>query len=212
MESQIPRAPADPTNDAIGYAQLWEKFERMQMRALWNHRYAQDDYGIQRKPIQYPYVEIFLDNDVSHIQNVGNHIHKSPNRSFVYEENIKYGERDMDVVNWELSSNKQFMQPLLFDPTTIPMEEQPPPPSLQVQLITITSKIGDSFEENCEVEDDIQEKIVGEIFVEANENEKLCLNAIYVDFFEYFSLMEPQVPCSKENSRMSFLQVGVLDV
>jgi hypothetical protein len=52
------------------------------------------------------------------------------------------------------------------------MEEQlPPPPSqmqlppLQVQLITITTKIGDPLEDNGEVEDDINEEIVGGIFL-----------------------------------------------
>jgi hypothetical protein len=51
-----------------------------------------------------------------------------------------------------------------------------------VQLITITTKIGESFEENCEVEAYIKQEIVGEIFVEVDEKEKSCLDAIYVDF------------------------------
>jgi hypothetical protein len=37
-------------------------------------------------------------------------------------------------------------------------------PPLQVQLITITTKIGDPLEDNGEVEDDINEEIVGGIF------------------------------------------------
>jgi hypothetical protein len=36
-----------------------------------------------------------------------------------------------------------------------------------------------------EVEDDIQEEIIVEIFVEVDEKEKLCLDAIYVDFSKY---------------------------
>ena len=81
-----------------------------------------------------------------------------------------------------------------------------------MQLITITPKIGDCFEENSEVEDDIQEEIVREIYVKVNGKEKSCLDAIYVDFSKFFSSEEPQVPCSKENSCTSFFQVGVFDV
>ena len=65
-------------------------------------------------------------------------------------------------------------------------------------------KIADSFEEHCEVEDDIKEEIVGKIFVEVNDKERLCLDAIDVDFSKYFSSKEPHVSCSKENSRTSF--------
>ena len=75
-----------------------------------------------------------------------------------------------------------------------------------------TMKISDSIEENCEVEDDNQEEIVGEIFVEVDKKEKLCLDAIYVDFSKYFSLEEAYEPCSKEDSRMSFYQVVVSHV
>jgi hypothetical protein len=60
-----------------------------------------------------------------------------------------------------------------------------------VQLITITTKIVDSFEENCEVEDDIKDEIDGEIFVEVHNKEISCLDAIYVDFYMYLSSEEP---------------------
>jgi hypothetical protein len=63
----------------------------------------------------------------------------------------------------ELLSEKQFVQQQLFVPTTTSVEEQPSLPTPQVQLITITTKIADSFEENCEVEDDIKEEVDGEI-------------------------------------------------
>jgi hypothetical protein len=81
-----------------------EMLERMQMSSHWSHRNndAKYDYGIRRKPVHYPYVGKFLDDDVSHIRHVRNHIHKSPNRHSVYEENINYGEKDADVVNLEL--------------------------------------------------------------------------------------------------------------
>jgi hypothetical protein len=88
------------------------------------------------------------------------------------------------------------------------MEGQPPPPTPQVELITITTKITDSFEENCEVEDDIKEEIVEEIFVEVDDKERSCLDAIYVDFSKYFSSKEPHVSCSKESLRMSFFSSG----
>ena len=193
---------------------MWETLERMQMGSHWSHRNndAKDDYGIQRKPVHYPYVGRFLDDDASHIRHVRNHIHKSPNRHFVYEENINYGEKDVDVVNLELPSKKQFMQQQLFVPTTILVEEQPPPPTPKVELITITTKIVDSFEENCEIVDDIKEEIVGEIFVEVEDKERSCLGAIHVDFSKYFSSKKPHVSCSKENLRTSFFQVGVFDV
>ena len=92
------------------------------------------------------------------------------------------------------------------------MEEQPPPPTPKVELITITMKIADSFKENCEVVDDIKEEIVGEIFVEVDDKDRSCLDAIYVDFSKYFSSKKLHVSCSKENSRTSFFQVGVSDV
>jgi hypothetical protein len=91
----------------------------------------------------------------------------------------------------ELPSKKQFVQQQLFVPMTTLVEEQLPPPSSHVQLITITTKIGDSFEENCEVEDDIKEEIIGAIFVEVDEKERSCLDAIYVDFSKYLSSEEP---------------------
>jgi hypothetical protein len=76
---------------------------------------------------------------------------ESPNRHPAYEENINYGENDVEVINLvELPSEKQFVQPLPFVPTTAPMEEHPPPPPPQAQLITITTEEksnGDSFEE-----------------------------------------------------------------
>jgi hypothetical protein len=71
---------------------------------------------------------------------------------------------------------------------------------------------GDSFKEKNKVEDDIKEKIFGGIFMEGDEKEKLCLNAIYVDFFEYLFLEESRVTYCKENSMASFLQLGVSDV
>ena len=37
----------------------------------------------------------------------------------------------------------------------------------------ITMKFGNSFEENCEVKDDIQEEIIGEIFVEVDGKGKI---------------------------------------
>jgi hypothetical protein len=92
------------------------------------------------------------------------------------------------------------------------MDEQLSPPPPQVQLITSTTKIDDSFEENCEVEDDIKKEIVGEIFVEVDKKEKSCLGAIYVDFSKYLSSNELCMPCPKENSRMSSFQAGVFDV
>jgi hypothetical protein len=84
----------------------------MQMGSHWSHRNndAKDDYVIRRKPIHYPYVDRFLDDDVSHIPHVCNHIYKSPNRHSIYEENINYGKNDVDVVNLELPSEKQFVQ------------------------------------------------------------------------------------------------------
>jgi hypothetical protein len=95
---------------------------------------------------------------------------------------------------------------------TTPMEEQLPHLPSQIQLIMITTKIGNFFEENCEVEDEIKEEIIGETFVEVDKKERSCLNAIYVDFSKYLSLEEPHVSCSKENLRTSFLQVGMSHV
>jgi hypothetical protein len=87
---------------------------------------------------------------------------------------------------------------------------QPPPP--QVQLIMITTKIGDPLEVNGEVEDDVHYENVGGIFMEKDKREKTCLGEIYVDFSKYISTEELRVPRPKENSRTSFFQVGVSDV
>jgi hypothetical protein len=59
-----------------------------------------------------------------------------------------------------------------------------------VQLLTITTKIGDSFEGNSESQDDIQGAIVGGIFVEVDKKKTPYLSAIYVDFSKYLSLEE----------------------
>ena len=185
------------------------------MGSHWNHRDndGKDDYGIQVKPVQFSYVDKFFDDDLIHIQHVPKHIHKSPNRHSAYEANINYGERYVEAVNLvkkvELPSEKQFVQQQLFVPTTTVVEEQLLPPPSQVQLITITTKIGDSFEENCKVEGDIKEEIIGEIFVEIDEKERSCLDAINVDFSKYLSLKGPHVSCSKENSRTSCFQEGM---
>ena len=133
----------------------------------------------------------------------------------------------------ELLSEKTYMQPPSLIATTTSMKEQlpppppqgqlpppqlqPPPPQMrpcppQVQLITITTKIGDPLEDNGEVEGDVHEEIVGGIFMENDEKEKMCLGEIYVDFSKYISSKELRVPCPKENSRKSFFQVGVCDV
>jgi hypothetical protein len=198
-----------------------ETLERMQMGSHWIHRNndAKDDYGVRRKPVHYPYVDRFLDDNVSHIRHVCKHIHKSPNRHSIYEENINYGENDVDVVNLELPSEKQYVQPPSLIPMTTSMKKQlpPPPPQMQpplpqVQLIKITTKIGDPLEDNGEVEDDVNKEIVGGIFMENDKKEKTCLGEIYVDFSKYISAEELCIPCSKENSRTSFFQVGVSDV
>jgi hypothetical protein len=62
------------------------------------------------------------------------------------------------------------------------MEEQLLPPPLQVQLITLTTKIDDSFEENGDVEDDIHEKIVRGIFLEVDER-KIIVSLCYLHKF-----------------------------
>jgi hypothetical protein len=104
---------------------------------------------------------------------------------------------------------KKYAQPQLLVPVTTLVEEQPPPPP--PLMITIEIKNNDDpFEENNEVEDDIQEDIVGEIFVGVDEKEKSCLGAIYVDFSKYLSSEELCMPCPKENSMTSFFQVGCL--
>jgi hypothetical protein len=87
-----------------------------------------------------PFVDRFLDDDVSCVRPDGNHIYESPNRKPVYEENVSFSEKV------ELSLEKQYVQPQPLVPTTVPVEEYPP----QLQLITITIEInnnGDSFEE-----------------------------------------------------------------
>jgi hypothetical protein len=82
-----------------------------------------------------PYVDKFLDDDVSCIRLGRNRIYDSLNRQPVYEENIIYGEKDVEAINLvgkvELLSNKQYVQPLSLAPT-IALVEHP----LQVQLIT----------------------------------------------------------------------------
>ena len=83
----------------------------------------------------------------------------------MYFSHINYGQKDVDVGNLKSPSKKQFMQQKLFVPTTTSVEEQPPPPTPKVKLITINTKIADSFEENCEVEDDIKEEIVRKFFL-----------------------------------------------
>jgi hypothetical protein len=100
------------------------------------------------KHVQFPYVDRLLDDDVSCIQPICNRICESLNRQPAYEENINYGENDVQAVNLvekvELPSKKQFVQQL-FVPTTTPMEEQPPHPPPQVQVITITSEVEDKI-------------------------------------------------------------------
>jgi hypothetical protein len=92
------------------YASYGRRWNACRWVPIWHHRNndAKDDYGIRRKPIHYPYVDRFLDDDVSHIRHVCNHIHKSPNRHSAYEENINYGEMDVDVVNLELPLEKNL--------------------------------------------------------------------------------------------------------
>jgi hypothetical protein len=71
----------------------------------------------------------------------------------------------VEVINLvEPLSAKQFVQPLPFVPTTVPMEEHPPPLPPQAQLITITTEENsnnDSFEANSKVEYHIQKEIAG---------------------------------------------------
>jgi hypothetical protein len=145
---------------------------------------------------------------------VCNHIHKSPNRHSTYEENINYGERDMKAFNLvkkvELPLEKKYVQPQLLVTMTTPVEERPPPPP-PLMITTEIKNNDDSFEVNDKVEDDIQEEIIGGIFMEVNEKEKSCLDAICVDFFKYLFSEEPLVLCLEENSLTSFFQVGVSD-
>jgi hypothetical protein len=161
-------------------------------------------------------IDTFVNKYGGCVDAVQNHDSESLNRHPAYEENINYGENNVEVINLvELPLQKQFVQPLPFVPTTALIEEHPPPPPPQAQLITITTEEKsnvDSFEENRKVEDDIQKEIVGEIFMEGDNMEKTCFDAIYVDFSKYLSPEEPRVPYHKENSRTSFFQVGVSDV
>jgi hypothetical protein len=93
------------------------------MKRLLNARFLPpDDYGIQRKPVRYPYVDQLCDDDVSHL-------HKSPNRPFAYEEKFDYGKGVNMVTRVELPSKKKYAQP----PPLFPMEEQllSPPPQEQ---------------------------------------------------------------------------------
>jgi hypothetical protein len=99
-------------------------------------------------PYDKPFVDRFLDDDVSCVRPVCNHIYESQNRKPVYEECVSYSEKV------ELPLEKQYMLPQPLVPTIVPVEEYPP----QAQFITITTEInnnGDSFEENNKVEDDI---------------------------------------------------------
>jgi hypothetical protein len=48
--------------------------------------------------------------------------------------------------------------------------------------------------------------------MEKDENEKMSLGEIYVDFSKYISTKELRVQCPKENLRTSFFQVRVSDV
>jgi hypothetical protein len=67
-----------------------------------------------------PFVDRFLDDDVSCVRPVCNHIYESSNRKPVYEENVSYGEKV------ELPSKKQYVQPQPLVPTIVPVEEYPP--------------------------------------------------------------------------------------
>jgi len=171
--------------------QTRKMMERMLMGPIRNHRYNDThvNYGIRVRhtrhqrlaPINQPAVyEDLSDDDVSCVQPVSNHIYEFPNRKPIYEDNVSYGEKV------ELSSEKQYVQPQPLVPATVPVEEYPP----QAQLIKITTEInnnGDSFDEENQIEDDIKEKIFGEIIMKEDEKEKSCLSAIYVDFSKYLS-------------------------
>jgi hypothetical protein len=103
----------------------------------------------------------------------------------------------------ELPSEKTYVQPPSLIPTTTSMKEQlpppptqvqlpppqlqppppqmqPPPPQMQppppqVQLITITTKISDSLEDNGEVENDVHEEIVRGILWKRPKRRKCVL-------------------------------------
>jgi hypothetical protein len=66
-----------------------------------------------------PFVDRFLDNDVSCVRSICNHVYESPNRKPVYEEKISSDEKV------ELPSEKQYVQPQSLVPTTVPVEEYP---------------------------------------------------------------------------------------
>jgi hypothetical protein len=212
--------------------QMWEMIERMHISPNRNHMYNDThvDDGIRVWPTRLQRLapinrasvyEDLSEDDVSCIQPVSNHIYEFSNRKTVYEENVSYSKKV------ELLLEKQHVQPQPLVPTTIPVEEYSP----QAQLITITTEIidnGDSFKEDNQVEGDIKKKIFGEIIIEGDKKEKLCLGtiyedfskylspeeprAIYEDFSKYLSPEEPRVTYRKENSRTSFFQVGVSDV
>jgi hypothetical protein len=67
-----------------------------------------------------PFVDRFLDDDVSCVRPVCNPIYESSNRKPVYEENVSYGEKV------ELPSKKQYVQPQPLVLTIVLVEEYPP--------------------------------------------------------------------------------------
>jgi hypothetical protein len=75
-----------------------------------------------------------------------------------------------------------------------------------VQLITITTKIGDPLEDNSEVEDDIHEEIVGGIFMENDEKEKTWISP------NIFLQKSYACHAPKKTRGRVFFQVGVSDV
>jgi len=176
--------------------QMREMMERMYMGLIRNRRenLVHNDDGIRVKPTCHQRLapinrasvyEDFGDNDVSCVQPISNHIYESPNKKTVYEENVSYSKKV------ELPLERQHVQPQPLVPTTIPLEEYPP----QAQSITITAEIndnGDSFEEDNQVEGDIKKKIFGEIIMEGDKKEKLCLGTIYEDFSKYLFPEEPR--------------------
>jgi hypothetical protein len=143
---------------------------------------------------------------VHHTRNYSNsnHIHKRPNRHYAYEENINYGERDVEAFNLikkvELPLEKKYVQPQLLVLTTTQVEEQPSPPP-PLPITTEIKNNDDPFEEKDEVEDDSLEEIVAEMFVVVDEKEKLCLSAIYKDFSMYLSVEESHTPCPKKKKK-----------
>jgi hypothetical protein len=83
----------------------WRKMKR-----LLNARFLPpDDYRIRREPVRYPYVDQLCDDDVSHLHLVPNHLYKSPNRPFAYEEKFDYGKGVNMVTRVELPSKKKYV-------------------------------------------------------------------------------------------------------